>query len=187
MGNDILMLYQTIGHHGTTKVNGSEILSSKFEVSRRDNLWLGDGVYFFDDNAEMALEWCRAEGHRLCYTEYSVLQSEIEVKEANLFNLNTPEGEKLFHGHRELMIERLETARFSVKSINKQTADGRVLNELCQFFPYKVVTLRCFVRRVKDRMKRLNSNVPNCKIICVREVECIKSTKLYKEGDLSVG
>ena len=54
MGNDILMLYQTIGHHGTTKVNGYKILDSKFEVSRRDNLWLGDGVYFFDEDAEMA-------------------------------------------------------------------------------------------------------------------------------------
>lgn len=48
------MSYSTVGHHGTTREAAHSILNSQFEISRRDNLWLGDGVYFFDKDVDMA-------------------------------------------------------------------------------------------------------------------------------------
>ncbi len=67
-------------------------------------------------------------------------------------------------------------------------SDGNVLNELCSLpmFEIDVITLRCFVRKVKDRMRKVNSNVPNCEIICIRNLDCIRATRLKDEGDLRV-
>lgn len=53
-------------------------------------------------------------------------------------------------------------------------------------FEIDVITLRCFVRKVKDRMRKVNSNVPNCEIICIRNLDCIRATRLKDEGDLRV-
>lgn len=47
--------FSIIGYHKTRQDRASKILSSKkFPISKRDDLWLGDGVYFWDalDNAK---------------------------------------------------------------------------------------------------------------------------------------
>ena len=36
-----------IGYHGTTKSACKKICNGSYKISKRNNHWLGDGVYFF--------------------------------------------------------------------------------------------------------------------------------------------
>ncbi len=181
------MIYRTTGHHGTDKQSGYSILDSNFNVSQKSTLWLGEGVYFFENDPKMALAWCEVEGYRRKYNEYVILISDIRVKENELLDLDNPQGQKLFHGHRDIVMERLNRAHFSVGTRNRESLDGKLINEICSFLPYKVIRLTCFVAKAKDRIRREYSSVPNCIMICVRDVEHIISTDLFEEGVLNAG
>lgn len=180
-----------IGHHGTDRVSGHEIIKqdSQFEISRMDKrreLWLGDGVYFFLNNEKMALEWCKAESYKKKNKEYAIIVSRIKARVTEIFDLDSPDGYELFHGHRDIVLERLGKANFSISTPTPDTRDGSLINELCTLFPFKVVKLTCFVARVKERIMKLYSRIPNCTMISVRDQECILDRNLQKEGVLSV-
>ncbi|MHB1682819.1 MAG: hypothetical protein ACYCYO_08345 [Bacilli bacterium] len=179
------MDYVAIGHHGTDRQNGALIAKTGFTASRGDEKWLGDGAYFFEDNIELALEWCKAEGHKRGYTEYVIIEASIRARREDLLDLEDKSGAELFHGHRKILCDRIGKSGFSVKVRNRTVLDGKVINELCSFFPYKVVRAKTFVKLAKDRMRRVDSHIPNCVIISVRDVSsCIQTLNIHKEGIL---
>ena len=45
------------GYHGTYIQAVDDILSHRFEISRNEYDWLGDGIYFFEYGRERAWEW----------------------------------------------------------------------------------------------------------------------------------
>jgi hypothetical protein len=47
------------GYHGTSVEAAQRILSGRFEPSRNEYDWLGDGAYFFEDGPLRALDWAR--------------------------------------------------------------------------------------------------------------------------------
>lgn len=48
-----------IGYHGTCREYSRKILSDGFELSRNEYDWLGDGIYFFQDAPNHAMEWAK--------------------------------------------------------------------------------------------------------------------------------
>ncbi|WP_420129993.1 hypothetical protein [Longimicrobium sp.] len=50
---------RAIGFHGTSEEAAQRILASRFEISRNEYDWLGDGAYFFQDAPVRAMEWAR--------------------------------------------------------------------------------------------------------------------------------
>lgn len=47
------------GYHGTSVEAAQAILSNRFEPSRNEYDWLGDGAYFFQGAPARALDWAR--------------------------------------------------------------------------------------------------------------------------------
>ena len=51
------------GYHGTLSSNVTSIEQNNFNISRGDNHWLGEGVYFFEDTVGAAkynaLNWAK--------------------------------------------------------------------------------------------------------------------------------
>jgi hypothetical protein len=45
------------GFHGTIPASAESIIENGFKLSRNEYDWLGDGVYFFQDAPQRALEW----------------------------------------------------------------------------------------------------------------------------------
>jgi hypothetical protein len=50
---------RAIGYHGTNSDAAERILSTRFDISRNEYDWLGDGAYFFQDAPVRAMEWAR--------------------------------------------------------------------------------------------------------------------------------
>ena len=177
------MTYKSLCYHGTSLQNAESILENGFKISQGNDYWLGDGVYFFEEDAEMAIDWCIAEGYKKIYEKYIVLQSLICASKKYIYNLFEPEGYEFFHEFRRKFINKVEKGEYSVRIKNKHVLDGAIINELCKSLPYKLIISPMFVKQVKDRKMRSFSRIPNCVVVCVRDVKfCIKDIKIYKEG-----
>lgn len=62
------------GFHGTTELAGRRILEDGFSVSQNDYDWLGDGIYFFQDAPQLALDWARQKSTAFpCVLEAHIL------------------------------------------------------------------------------------------------------------------
>jgi len=177
------MTYKSLCYHGTSLQNAESILEKGFKISCGNDHWLGDGVYFFENDGEMAIDWCIAEGSKRGYNKYVVLHSEICASEEYIYNLTEPEGRKLFHEFRRIFINKVAKGEYSVGIKNKHVLDGAIINKLCQLFPYKLIISSMFVQQVEDRRKKDFSRIPNCVIVCVRDVTfCNNDIQIYKEG-----
>jgi Poly(ADP-ribose) polymerase catalytic domain len=82
----------TIGYHGTRQVDAEEIMRTNFKPSViGSGAYLGEGVYFFDNQLSHAKRWAKNEaGQRQRGTVVAVIESEI--KYGNLMNLTDPEA-----------------------------------------------------------------------------------------------
>lgn len=77
----------TKGFHGTTQGEAEEIVRTSFKPSARNSgAYLGEGVYFFDNQMGHAREWAINHcGNRARGTKIAVIES--EVKYGKLLNL----------------------------------------------------------------------------------------------------
>ena len=50
---------EVTGFHGTSRASAGSILANCFDLSRNEYDWLGEGVYFFQDAPQRALDWAR--------------------------------------------------------------------------------------------------------------------------------
>jgi len=81
----------TKGFHGTTHESADEILRTNFRLpARNSTAYLGDGVYFFDNQLSHACNWAvKHAGDRKRGTKVAVIESDISY--GNLLNLANPE------------------------------------------------------------------------------------------------
>lgn len=77
----------TQGFHGTKQDDADEIIRTNFKPSARNSgAYLGEGVYFFDNQPAHAREWAvKRVGNGMRGTKVAVVESEI--KYGNLLNL----------------------------------------------------------------------------------------------------
>lgn len=52
------------GHHGTTVDAAEEMCAGHFKESDREASWLGSGVYFFEENFDLALDWANVKAQQ---------------------------------------------------------------------------------------------------------------------------
>ncbi|SET83676.1 hypothetical protein SAMN05216389_1368 [Oceanobacillus limi] len=93
MGYDVVIN----GFHGTNDTAASNIFETKkYEFSKREDHWLGQGVYFFRDDPEQAMSWALQQvknGEKAV-----VLSTNINVGSHSFLNLNTRAGILMFKG-----------------------------------------------------------------------------------------
>lgn len=74
-----------IGYHGTNSEAAEAICETQtFKLSRKEDEWLGEGVYFFCD-CEDAIWWCKKNQEQFSST-YSVLEAIIHAE--NIIDLS---------------------------------------------------------------------------------------------------
>ena len=83
-----------LAFHGTGLSNYESIIKTeKFSFDKRDDHWLGNGVYFFVDDFERAKRW--AEGNRPDKnTAPVVIETKFEFKQGELLDLDKSDGLK---------------------------------------------------------------------------------------------
>jgi hypothetical protein len=64
--------------HGTSELRALSILADGFSVPKKSHSWLGTGVYFFQDNFDLAQEWATSVAPTLG-DEPAVISAELSL------------------------------------------------------------------------------------------------------------
>lgn len=165
MSNEV---HKYIGYHGTSKEAADLILKSNYFYSSRDEEeWLGEGVYFFEDDSLQALDWCKKVKK---FNGYCILKSDIEAeKVVNMIDKKT---------YREFSeLSKHIKGKYKTRSDHKprKLINSVIFNIMYNIEKYDIVraAFPIMTEEVADR-----SNIVPMQIqLCVRNKECIKSVK----------
>lgn len=171
---------QFIGYHGTCSENIVKIKENNFKPS--DWGWTGPGVYFFENNNELAAEWAE---YSYPDKEICVLERLINVDDNKILDISTPNT-----GHNIKIQETRK--RFLEKAIKEgrkikdsdEKIDSKIINMVATIGRFDVVRNFTYTYIPADRAlgkerkrKPLRSNVPNGIELCVRNLKCIHHKK----------
>lgn len=165
-------------YHGTPRENVQSIQNKGLNISEGRNLWLGDGVYFFETNSitngfEEAKNWVVKVKRE---PEWAVFQADIQSD--NFIDLvESSEHKELFRKLRKTVYELHKQSKNADKNFEeigiylelrkRMTADFiRVLVNSDNYQKYEYSSYTVLAPQIQ---------------ICVIEKSCIKNVKLYEE------
>lgn len=175
-----------IGYHGTSEENASEIISTNFKPSKNPDDWLGYGIYFFVDGISdpiiNAKEWAVNKawnGKRKAplYPRYNVLV--VEASGNNILNTNKQDDLKAFNVVRDKLLE-IHTQRW--KPDRRIIEDNRILwNLVADLMKIDIIIHNLYIKTKIQRICKIDSNVPNTTVMCVKDVENIHIETIKRE------
>lgn len=172
-------------YHGSNRYRGVKILNNDGSIiSRGDNHWLGDGLYFFTD-AVYSYKWImdmykkRYKQPSVKYEElidkYLILEGNMDVNSDRVFDLTNPEHKILF----DFTLKRMKAKR---KIPNSKMPEGTVINYMFEELDYKekfdAVKALFLLNPQKYKFNNRLGHMPQ-KQICIRNREMVKNIKEY--------
>lgn len=171
-------LREFIGYHGTSHQNAKDIEQNGFLLSPAG--WLGMGIYFFQENKELARLWATKnnKGSRV-----EVLERTIKVEENKVFDMADVLGQDniLFHKLRLDLVNKSKEVgircNFDKDKLEEQIRkiETAIINKICSDSGYEVVRSATFTK------SGCNLDVWS---VCPNGIEiCVKDSRyIYKEG-----
>jgi len=166
-----------IGYHGTSSNVAETIKKHNFKHSIHG--WLGKGIYFFNEDLEMA-KYFPTRGNKMTPENVGVIECEIEISDDLVLDATNPLSEdmKLFHVIRtELIHNEISKNRINAKSksINKEKVksdlDGIVYDILCKKEGFCLVKANTYTYSEIERQyeKIFFTRVPNSTELCLKD------------------
>lgn len=91
-----MSIRQFLGYHGTSLMAANDIVKNGFKVNKkRDDHWLGQGIYFFNEDIEQAEKWA---SNRYKNKKSAVIEADIRIPREKVLDLHTREGLKYLSG-----------------------------------------------------------------------------------------
>lgn len=117
-----------LAYHGTGLSNYEEILETqKFTFKKRNNHWLGNGVYFFIGDFNRAKRW--AEGNRPNKnTAPVVIEADFSFKSGELLDLDKSEDLNKVDGFARNFITILRQKKVEVRNIDEHEFQCKLLD-----------------------------------------------------------
>lgn len=112
--------------HGTTKKIAHKILVTKeFIITPRSDHWLGNGIYFFDNDLEKAKWWAAATKKRNKDSEIGILKYDnFEIKASKLLDLDSEHGRNVINNFlKELSEAGLQIFNSQEKNVKENKSD----------------------------------------------------------------
>lgn len=140
--NDFSILW---GFHGTTDKNFIEIKNSRqFKINRRNNHWLGNGVYFFLNDqrkaewwSEMTVRNMRKRSTHDSHIKKAVISCQIKVKNKKFLDLDTKDG-KIKLKNFTIELEKIKP-QISQKNIDEHELLCVTIDLMVRYYDYDVV------------------------------------------------
>ncbi|MCD5406232.1 MAG: hypothetical protein LRZ99_00885 [Desulfotomaculum sp.] len=157
-----------LGFHGTTVANAEKILQEgRFKISADEDEWLGEGVYFFENDIKQAYYWCVKERN---YKSWAILKGDIKAE--IIFDLTLTD-------HWEEFLKILK----EIEKRYKKRKDGTprkllnfvVLNIIYKQKPYDVVRAVFDVSEAETPTFKRTNIKPVQIQLCVRNHDCIRN------------
>lgn len=164
-------MIEIVGYHGTKSNVRRNIEDNGFIESKGG--WLGKGVYFFQDDYEMAKKWA-IKKHRTIMVCY--IKRIINVAEERFFDITWPldPRTKYFFQERVNYVMEMEKRGYYIEVDDRVRFEGAILDRICEKKQYDVVRSCTYTYQQIDEKYSLNSILANGVEICVKNNECMK-------------
>lgn len=101
--NVSMSIRKFLGYHGTSLTAAKRIIANGFEIrEERDDHWLGQGIYFFNEDIEQAELWALRRYHG---RKSAVIKADISIPRDKVLDLHTREGLNYLSGYLEFLEE----------------------------------------------------------------------------------
>lgn len=172
------LVYSERCYHGTEAKSGREIVhSSEFIIPPFDKQYLGEGVYFFENDPEGAFRWCRIKKYKSFFVIEALVMAE------NVFDLFV-ERDKI---SLRKTITRIKLGLLGTQYGKKDFLDGLAINYIYQYIcKFDLVRAPFFMGNsyTANRSSRIHDFFV---YVCVRNTECVKEMKRYQGEAIGKG
>lgn len=185
-----------VGFHGTLRENKDSIENEGFKKSmstENRKHWLGDGVYFFEDEY-YAVEWNildikrqEKKGIYLKIFDYVIFRARIKCNINKLIDMSSPEGIILYKYLKNKLKEKYikEGKQEQIAKLDERSAKFwmTALSDNGFFDEFDVI-IASYARTKQKEEKSDDDFIENHqRQICVREFKCINNVKEYNDID----
>lgn len=195
-------MYATDGYHGTSSRWYNCIKELGFDpekVKRRNDHWLGQGVYYFSDYSK-ALWWANDQANKPYNlgTYPLVYKSQISAPKEEILNLDNGDELDKFYDFVIQSLSEIENAEkypvFDEKQMRAVYFDFyKIENNISVIIKtFDKPTTKSAKSRSKDELRKITSLANNLGLgyketqICVSKKQCIISTNLVYNGEYEV-
>lgn len=163
------------GYHGTKKELADSIINSKsFLLSKGDEQWLGDGIYFYPDFGD-AFNWKYDEKEAAVE---SVIHVIVKINDDEYLDLDDDDAKRMFSS---LLDELAKSADVKPTGIQKNQ------NAVCKAIWEKTPKLRLMMAsfpREKTKYPAMIDTREKRKEFCVRDNSCIVYMNKIERGEI---
>jgi hypothetical protein len=176
------------GYHGTTQKNARQILENKVMLpSRGSDHWLGDGVYFFEDDF-YAYKWIVQQcskiykedySEKILIKEYQIFEVYLNIETERVFDLRILDNKRYF----DCAYQKLLQEKNKIEEIKEiELSDGVVINFLFSVLDYNKkydLVIANFILN-KNNYQKINSRLGY-----IEQVQlCVKNTKIINKIEI---
>ncbi|MFW5794911.1 MAG: hypothetical protein ACOCV1_05465 [Bacillota bacterium] len=168
-------------YHGTDSNNVDDIKKDNFIYRPDKSHWLGNGIYFFIDGIgeeaiTLASKWAIAQSwnnRAKCYVykNYSVLKTEIDLKNTSILDLTSDEGLELYNKYRNRLLDKLEyyDLRENYSGNSGFEYDFKLFEHIKNNSSVDIIISHIYIKFTKERKALVKSRIPNCTIISIAD------------------
>lgn len=161
-------------YHGTSEKNATSIMNGNFRTPVRPG-WLGCGIYFFDSDNNMALQY--ASGKFSC--EVKTIKCKLIIDSDKVFDITNPLGKqtKMFHKTKDDLEEAIGVSKLNA-ICRRQDFESNILEKICAEGNYIMVRACTYTNNDIEREAKLH--LPAFKFsngveLCLKDKNCIIS------------
>ncbi|MGK0576781.1 hypothetical protein [Macrococcus capreoli] len=164
-----------LGHHGTTLDACNRIMKSNFIPSPLHKGWFGKGVYFFEDDKDLAYEWVLKDKPSKIP---KVIEVKIEVPDIHFLNLTDVKSDdyKIFKKVRDEKITKILEGQ-NIKISDKKNFEALVMETLKKDGEVYVVKVPSLTKTNDMIETDATMRIPNCNEVVVSETRYIKEKR----------
>lgn len=162
-------------YHGTSEENAQSIIKGNFRRPVRLG-WLGCGIYFFDSDKEMALQYATS----VFSCPVKVIKCKLVVDSDKIFDITNPLSKhaKQFHKTKYDLEEAIGAAKLHAIIRRRQDFESSILEKICTDGHYIMVRACTYTNNSIERKARLR--LPAFKFsngieLCLKDINCVKS------------
>ena len=160
-------------YHGTKLMDARKIKAEGFEVGRKRDSYLGDGIYFYEGSIELARYHV---ANRRGLKRYGILQATVQL--GKCLDLNTPEHRDILKTAREVLIENTEEDPDDL-------TDAFIINWYACNYDTEIDTIRWTLFKQSWGQIYPRSRVRHSEpMICVRNIANISHVQIVEEKSI---
>ena len=171
-------------YHGTSYAIGKKIKKTQvYMPSTGGREWLGEGVYFFIGIRafENACRWATYKAKKnIQYINRAVLENTCTIDDDDYMDLNNEEWQEIFRDYKREYIKKHEEEGISIQATALEL-DCSIINDMCKELDIKAVRQQRYIKCLEE--DDVQSNIPNCSILSVRDTRVLTIGRLIKIKD----